>query len=672
MGRSSATRRHRRAGDRRGRPRVVVVVADPYLAVALEEELPDSELVTIRTDLELQAAPLADADLIIVDLSHPRVAQVLLHRGAVPILGIARGDVGKVSAQCDAVLVRPLGPTELARAVHRLLGHADAEPRQPREWVSSVRTWLPIARVAAVALVAVLEIVATSVAPQRAAILAFAFVYAALRTRVPRQGRLGIFGDIAVAAVLVLLTGGPVSNYALFGLVVAASAGLVLGIVPGVLAAAVISLAGLVELAGSLAPDSFVEPVYIGSFVILFPLAAAAGGMAGQIWDARARRSSLSLLLEANRALGSLYRIGRERPGGLTMQRVAAAIVEETRSEVGAAAAVLLLEDADSLYEAAADGLSEHPRIVLDAEELAAPGRRLGAVHVLDRGEVPEVLAGVAPPGSRWSAVTLGSGGARLGALLVATQGGMDVGERRTLRRIAREGAVALHNARLFERLRELAVDEERVRLADELHDTVAQGLAHVRMELDFLARHGSELGDLRAEAARVGGVVGRTLADVRATIGELRAAVGPAGLAGALRDHARDLRGAGNPDIRVQIGTGVRSHPEVEVELFRIARDAITNGLRHAGVSLVTLTLEQHADTLVLSVHDNGRPLDPVWDRRAGSEAARLKQMEERAEQLGGSFEVTRPEAGGTCVTVRYPLLRSTEDVTAVGTRLT
>jgi signal transduction histidine kinase len=92
-----------------------------------------------------------------------------------------------------------------------------------------------------------------------------------------------------------------------------------------------------------------------------------------------------------------------------------------------------------------------------------------------------------------------------------------------------------------------------------------------------------------------------------------------------------------------------------VEVAIYRIAQEALTNVVRHSSANrcAVRLALVEQTSSLDLEVEDNGRGLAP-----AGSAGVGLASMRERAEELGGTFEVQQPPTGGTCVHVQLPCL--------------
>ncbi|MFN2615137.1 MAG: sensor histidine kinase, partial [Actinomycetota bacterium] len=220
----------------------------------------------------------------------------------------------------------------------------------------------------------------------------------------------------------------------------------------------------------------------------------------------------------------------------------------------------------------------------------------------------------------------------------------------RALTQLAAEAAVGIQNAVLFQRIREMSVDEERQRIARDLHDSVAQSLAHLRLELDFIAQTSEDM-NTRDGLARMSRVAERVAVDVRSAIRGLRGGLRE-GLSGALRGYVSDLRRDGSPAIRLDADDSVRLPPAVEHETFRIAQEAVSNAVRHARASEVHVGLERHTGAVRLVVEDDGRGIGA--DAMAG---VGLEAMHERAERIGARLSIERASRGGTRISLDVPL---------------
>ncbi|MDQ3849052.1 MAG: GAF domain-containing sensor histidine kinase [Actinomycetota bacterium] len=222
--------------------------------------------------------------------------------------------------------------------------------------------------------------------------------------------------------------------------------------------------------------------------------------------------------------------------------------------------------------------------------------------------------------------------------------------DQRLIETFAAHAAVAIENARLYERSRELSIVEERNRLARELHDSVTQKLFAVSLAAEagaaLLQRDPDQAS---AQLERVRELAGEAMEELRSVIVELRPPALDRGLAAALSTHVEVLRRVHRRDIALHVdgdGVGARA---IDGNAFRIAQEAVHNALRHAHAEHIDVGLRTAHGGLVLTVADDGVGFDPaapsVRGRRLG-----LTSMAERAQALGGTLTVdSRPGAGTT-----------------------
>jgi signal transduction histidine kinase len=218
---------------------------------------------------------------------------------------------------------------------------------------------------------------------------------------------------------------------------------------------------------------------------------------------------------------------------------------------------------------------------------------------------------------------------------------------------LAAHAAIAIENARMHERSRELSIVEERNRLARELHDNVTQRLFGVALAVEsaqtLLER---DAGAAAEELARVRELARGAMEELRAVLFELRpASLEAEGLPTALRKHVDVLRRVSGQPIELAVGDPPRLPGERAAQVFRIAQEALQNALRHSEAAHIEVRLEGDGNGgLVLSVADDGRGFDPlrraVRGRRLG-----LTSMEERAEELGGTLDIESATGEGTRV---------------------
>jgi signal transduction histidine kinase len=221
---------------------------------------------------------------------------------------------------------------------------------------------------------------------------------------------------------------------------------------------------------------------------------------------------------------------------------------------------------------------------------------------------------------------------------------------------LAAHAAIAITNAQLYERSRELSVMSERNRLALELHDAVSQKLFGVVLGAESagaLVERDPEAA--RAQVERVGTLAREALTELRALILELRPPeLERDGLCGALRKHVDVMRRLHETPIELSVDDAV-SVGDADGEVLRIAQEALHNALRHAGASRVDVRLGADDGRLVLSVADDGIGFDPD-DPELRSRRLGLTSMEERAARLGGRLEISSSPGAGAVVRLEVP----------------
>ncbi|RBQ22175.1 diguanylate cyclase [Spongiactinospora rosea] len=234
--------------------------------------------------------------------------------------------------------------------------------------------------------------------------------------------------------------------------------------------------------------------------------------------------------------------------------------------------------------------------------------------------------------------------------------GGFTEADEELLTLFAAHTAIALTNARLYERSRELAMVEERTRVARELHDAVTQKLFSLRLSAQAAgALLDTDPGRAAGQLDQVQRLAGEALAELRAVIVELRPAeLDRHGLAETLRKHVALLDRLHAPEVSFEsVLVPCADHvdrtpcPEVEVAVLRVAQEALHNALRHAKAGSVTVRLVERCGALALDVSDDGDGFDATAQSDQGFG---LTTMHERAREVGGSVVVrSRPGSGTT-----------------------
>ncbi len=236
------------------------------------------------------------------------------------------------------------------------------------------------------------------------------------------------------------------------------------------------------------------------------------------------------------------------------------------------------------------------------------------------------------------------------------------------MRRARRRDELALRHARL--RLQALAnrmlemQETERRHIARELHDEIGQSLTAIKLNLEALAQRIGD-GAARGLADEIAGVAGEVLDQVRRLSLDLRPPqLDDLGLRAALhwlvKRHARD----GDPRVELVAPEDLpRLDAEAETACFRIAQEALTNALRHAGATRVRIALDVDDGRFCLDVSDDGRGFDveAAQARALAGTSLGLVGMSERAALAGGEIHLTSREGEGTHLCARFPLVAAT-----------
>ncbi|MEY9944231.1 signal transduction histidine kinase [Kitasatospora sp. GAS1066B] len=247
-----------------------------------------------------------------------------------------------------------------------------------------------------------------------------------------------------------------------------------------------------------------------------------------------------------------------------------------------------------------------------------------------------------------------------LGAIFLANKaGGFTDHDERLLRILAAHASIALANARLYERSRELTLAGERARIAHDLHDAVSQKLFSLRLTAKAAAKLlDRDPARARVELTEVAKLAAEAADELRDVVVELRpAALDEDGLVATLASQAQVLDRAHTATVAFDTDGGVRTLPPAqEAAVLRIAQEALHNALRHAEPTKVSVTLRgTETRGAVLTVADDGRGFDPDAVREAGRHLG-LVSMRDRAQSVGGRLTLTSAAGRGTVIELEVP----------------
>ncbi len=336
------------------------------------------------------------------------------------------------------------------------------------------------------------------------------------------------------------------------------------------------------------------------------------------------------------------------------------AVVERARQLLRVDAALLTLcgEDDEVTLRAA----SAEPGVLADQTE-ARPGfGRPSLTGDLGRYLAPGFVIGIEE--------SICHGEACVGTLGVATKEPRTFSEDEVgmLSALATQAGLALEAARLQQEHREVAVQNERERIAREMHDGLAQVLAYVNTKsqaVDELLATG-RTGEAARQMQELAAAARSMYVDVREAILSLSPPLLPEkGLPRALEEYGARFAESSKLAVRFQATPEARRvslKPEVGAEVFGVAREALTNVRKHAHAQRVTLGLDMQDDDLLIRITDDGVGFDPS-EFAGGPEKwphFGLAGMRERAEAVGGRIAWHSKPGAGSMVELRVPVKSS------------
>ena len=361
----------------------------------------------------------------------------------------------------------------------------------------------------------------------------------------------------------------------------------------------------------------------------------------------------------------------------MSVRDVLQVIVRSARSLVGARYAALGVPDeGDSFAEFVVDGISP-----AEQRAIGPLPRRHGMLGVLlDEGK-PERLADIRadprfegwpaahPRMSHFLGVPVRDGDQILGIIFAANKTsaaaaghGFTDRDEEILSLFAAHAAIALTNARLYERSRELSVMQERSRLARELHDAVTQKLfgirAHARAAAVLADRTPLDPERVKAEIEAVGTLGKQAHAELRAVIDGLAPPdLEAAGLADSLRRYAVLAGRAYGIPVTFTAAEVPALGVRTETALYRVAQEALHNALRHSGAGRVSVRLSRTPRRVAVEVRDDGHG----FAAEAPSGGVGLASMRQRASSVGGALTI-RSGPRGTLVRMTVPVTAGCE----------
>jgi len=410
----------------------------------------------------------------------------------------------------------------------------------------------------------------------------------------------------------------------------------------------------------------------VGALYALFATGKAeAQTTASRLMDGIATHATQALerclLLEdvqrRERRTRALYDVGLEIVSAQDLTRVLQQVTADACTLVGARAGALCLvnESDGSLVLAQTAGDTS---VIFNVGGNGGNAVTTSARVPLIGGAEPACASRMSANGAHCLRSHLIVGNTVVGELCVAhdVEGPFSEDDRRLLAGLADMAAIAIHNSRLRDRERQVAILEERDHLAREMHDTLAQVLGYLHLKSATIRKR-LESGDVARAAEEVQemqDLAHEAYVDVREAILGLRETVAPAGgILGGLRQYLQKFSRQSGIDARLYVPASVTGGlaPEAEIQLLRVVQEALTNVRKHAEATTAAVRIDNEGAQLRVVIEDDGRGFDSSRVDRDEGRSFGLRSMKERMERAGGSFGVESSPGNGTRIIVLLPL---------------
>ena len=374
--------------------------------------------------------------------------------------------------------------------------------------------------------------------------------------------------------------------------------------------------------------------------------------------------------LEARNAeLIALQRAADDIAGELDLETVLQKVVDSARTLIEARyGAVSVIGEDDRIQAFVTSGVSDERRSMIGDPPI---GKGLLGV-VLEQGERLRLqdLSGDPrsvgfppnhPPMRSLLAVPVQGHGRFRGNLYLAEKIGgdeFDPSDEEALVRFASQASLAIETARLHRRQRDLAVAEERLRLAHEMHDGLAQVLAYVGTKAQAVREYikSGRSEDATTQLDQLSTAARDVYAEVREGILALRTA-GRTGrpLDEALADYLAQWQDQTGIATELEAEPGLTLQPERELQVVRIAQEALANVRKHSAAQRVEVRLSREDERLRLEVEDDGCGFDPDQPHRQGAPRFGLATMRERAQSIGADLRIESRLGSGTRIRLDF-----------------
>jgi signal transduction histidine kinase len=374
-----------------------------------------------------------------------------------------------------------------------------------------------------------------------------------------------------------------------------------------------------------------------------------------------------------NRELLALHSAGLDVTSELALDIVLKKVVEQARALVGAKYGALSVVGDDGMIKSfITSGISDEQRAAIGPPPVGhgvlgvvlREGQRLRLDSIQDHPRSVGFPANH-PVMHTLVAVPIVCKSPFVGNLYLAEKEGSSTtfteDDEESLARFAVQAAIAIDNAHLHQQVADLAIAQERLRIAHEVHDGIAQVLGYVNTKVQAAnaylsqgktADAGTQLHELAAAARDAYG-------DLRESIVNLRTLPSPDRTVSAVLEEFLDRwKAASGVSTQLTIDPDLRVPPGIELQLIRIVQEALTNVRKHARASAAKVDIRRRDGQVICSVTDDGVGFNPEARPRSDFPRFGLATMRERAESVGGRLRVVSMPGKGTTVAFELPVI--------------
>jgi len=388
-------------------------------------------------------------------------------------------------------------------------------------------------------------------------------------------------------------------------------------------------------------------------------------------YDITGRKRAEEALKKAHNELSVLYDVASVASESIDLNTILESSLDRVLPTMKSKKGTIHLWDpqTETLYLAAHKGLSraaitQLDFISLDSGLISRVFGQSKPVIVSDMGELLKIRNAPANVLHTYLGMPMRAKGKALGVISVFGKAGHHFSpeEATLLTSIARQVGVAVENARLYQEAGQLAVMEERRRLARDLHDSVTQSLFSLTLFAEAGQRllRSAKLEDAEKHLTWLSETAQNALKEMRLLVYELRPLVlETGGLVSAIQQRLNAVERRAGIKAHLIADQSVELPLRLEEELYRIIQEALNNALKHASAASVTVQLQMTGDCVELKVIDDGIGFDSKIAGQKGGVG--LVNMRERAERIDGRLKIVSAPGKGAEITITVITLNGT-----------